>query len=140
MKSAVGYIRVSSYGQLSTEKKYKHSFRRQSEAINEYAKKNKYEVIQFFFDCITGETPFDKRPGGLLLLQFLEILKKRGQASEVIVEDMSRFGRTVEVTNSIDRLPFTPISASEFEKVLEEEIFSILRVFFQQKLPTNPNF
>lgn len=55
MKIAVGYIRVSGYPQLSTARKYKHSFRRQAEAINEYAERNGFEVIQYFLTALKAK-------------------------------------------------------------------------------------
>ena len=128
MKLAIGYIRVSSYGQLSTAKKYKHSFRRQAEAINQHAKENDYQVIQFFFDCITGESPFEQRLGGAMLLKFLQALKDSNLTAEVIVEDIGRFARSFDVIT--DSLPFMPISTSNLEKVMMNQIGSALSEYF----------
>jgi|DEB0MinimDraft_6_1074348.scaffolds.fasta_scaffold156042_1 hypothetical protein len=131
MKVAIGYIRVSSYGQLSTAKKRKTSFLRQAEAINQYAKENGYEVIQYFFDCITGKTPFGQRPGGSMLLKFLQALKDSNLTAEVIVEDMGRFARSLDVvTDSVYALPFEPLSASKLEKIMMNQIQSALAQFF----------
>lgn len=129
MKLAVGYIRVSSYSQLSTARKYKHSFRRQAETINEYANRNEYEVIQYFFDCIKGETLFYDRPGGRLLSEYLEALKDNGLTAMVVVEDMSRFARGLCVVDD-PRLSFMPVSASSLSQQFERNIESILSDFF----------
>ena len=128
MKIAVGYIRVSGYSQLSTARKYKHSFRRQAEAINEYAKRNGFEVIQYFFDCIKGETLFNGRPGGRLLSNYLGALKANGLTAKVVVEDMSRFARGVCVIED-PALSFMPVSASNLEALLEGQIRSSLAAF-----------
>ncbi len=128
MKIAVGYIRVSGYPQLSTARKYKHSFRRQAEAINEYAKRNGFEVIQYFFDCIKGETMFNDRPGGRLLSDYLGALKANGLTAKVVVEDMSRFARGVCVIED-PTLSFMPVSASNLEALLEGQIRSSLAAF-----------
>ena len=137
MKLAIGYIRVSSYGQLSTVKKRKTSFLRQATAINQYAKENGYKVIQYFFDCITGETPFKQRPGGSMLLEFLQALNGSNFTAEVIVEDMGRFGRSLDVvTDSVHALPFEPLSASKLEKIMMNQMQSALAQFFLSTVQT----
>jgi len=117
MGLAIGYIRVSGYPQLSTHRIYKHSFRRQAEAINQQAIRNGDEVIQFFFDCIKGETLFSKRPGGLMVINYLKMLKDNGLTANVFVEDMSRFARSVSVINDPD-LNFFPASSSKLEEFI----------------------
>ena len=129
MKLAVGYIRVSGYPQLSTARKYKSSFSRQAEAINKYAEHNGFEVIQYFFDCIKGETLFNERLGGRLLSNYLKALEVNELTATVLVEDMSRFARDLCVVDD-PTLSFMPVSACSIRPQLELKIELILRDFF----------
>ena len=48
-KIAVGYLRVSSKGQIRG-----HGFQRQRDAIRKYAKKHGYKIIEWYKEAYTG--------------------------------------------------------------------------------------
>jgi len=59
MKKAFAYLRVSHSKQSGEDK---DGFRRQSECISEYAKKENIEIVETYADAISGTKGIDSRP------------------------------------------------------------------------------
>jgi DNA invertase Pin-like site-specific DNA recombinase len=84
---AVAYIRTSSAANVGADK---DSDKRQRAAIEDYAKRGGYEVVDEFPDpAVSGADPIETRPGFAMLLDRIEDNGVR----TVIVEDASRFAR-----------------------------------------------
>lgn len=66
LKKAYGYMRTSSATNVGEDK---DSDKRQRAAIEAYAKRNGYELVEIFYDAaVSGADPIDTRPGFLRLL------------------------------------------------------------------------
>jgi DNA invertase Pin-like site-specific DNA recombinase len=89
-KIAVGYLRVSSKGQIRG-----HGFERQRDTIKEYAKKNGYRIIEWYKEAYTGTE--EDRPE---FLRMVEELLSNG-CRTIIIECMDRFGRRSMVSEQL---------------------------------------
>ena len=89
-KIAVGYLRVSSKGQIKG-----HGFTRQQDEIRAYAKKNGYEIIEWYKEAYTGTE--EDRPE---FLNMIEDLLSNG-CRTIIIECMDRFGRRSMVSEQL---------------------------------------
>jgi DNA invertase Pin-like site-specific DNA recombinase len=88
-KPALAYLRTSSAANVGEGK---DSDERQRRAIQAYARHAGYELVGEYYDAaVSGADPIDTRPG------FRELLERivRNGARTVIVEDASRFARTL---------------------------------------------
>jgi len=83
---AFGYVRVSSQGQLKG-----HGPERQRDDISAFAKRNDFELVEFYQDAWTGTE--DDRPA---FMEMLEGMLGNG-CRVVIVESLDRFARDLNV-------------------------------------------
>jgi site-specific DNA recombinase len=85
---AAGYIRVSTSGQAAEDKM---SLENQEKKIRNYCKTEEFELIEpFYKDVISGAR--DDRPG----LQALLAAARRKEFEHVVVNDLTRFGRSAK--------------------------------------------
>ncbi len=89
-KIAVGYLRVSSKGQIRG-----HGFQRQRDEITSYAKKHGYKIIEWYKEAYTGTE--QDRPE---FLRMVEDLLSNG-CRTIIIECMDRFGRRSMVSEQL---------------------------------------
>ena len=112
-KIAVGYLRVSSKGQIRG-----HGFQRQRDEITAYAKKHGYKIIEWYKEAYTG-TEAD-RPE---FLRMVEDMLSNG-CRTIIIECMDRFGRRSMVSEQLlallIRKDITMISAMTSQNVTED--------------------
>ena len=112
-KIAVGYLRVSSKGQIRG-----HGFQRQRDAIRQYAKKHGYTVIEWYKEAYTGTE--EDRPE---FLRMVEELLSNG-CRTIIIECMDRFGRRSMVSEQLlallIRKDITMISAMTGQNITED--------------------
>jgi DNA invertase Pin-like site-specific DNA recombinase len=88
---ALAYLRTSSAANVGADK---DSETRQRVAIEAFAKRAGYEVVQTFYDdAVSGADLIEERPGFSALLNRIE----GNGVRTVIVEDATRFARTVLV-------------------------------------------
>ena len=88
---ALAYMRTSSAANVGADK---DSDKRQRAAIEGYARRDGFEIVEWFNDpAVSGADPIDTRPGFKALL---ERIAGNGVRT-VIVEDASRFARTLMV-------------------------------------------
>jgi len=88
---ALAYMRTSSAANVGADK---DSDKRQRAAIEVYARRDGFDVVEWFNDpAVSGADPIDTRPGFKALL---ERIAGNGVRT-VIVEDASRFARTLRV-------------------------------------------
>jgi site-specific DNA recombinase len=89
-KTAVGYLRVSSKGQIRG-----HGFDRQRDEIKRYAKKDGYEISEWYREVYTGTE--EDRPE---FIRMIEDLLTNG-CRTIIIECMDRFGRRSMVSEQL---------------------------------------
>ncbi|MFC1765104.1 recombinase family protein [Planctomycetota bacterium] len=89
-KMAVGYLRVSSQGQIRG-----HGFDRQRDEIRRYAKKDGYEIVQWYREAYTGTS--EDRPE---FIRMVEDLLTNG-CRTIIIECLDRFGRRSMVSEQL---------------------------------------
>ena len=88
---AFAYLRTSSATNVG---EHKDSQKRQRDAIERFAKRNGFTIVDTFYDdAVSGEDDIASRPGFSAMLDALEANGTR----TVIVEDASRFARKVLV-------------------------------------------
>jgi DNA invertase Pin-like site-specific DNA recombinase len=88
---ALAYLRTSSAANVGTDK---DSEKRQRVAIEAFAKREGYQIVQTFYDAdVSGADPIESRPGFSALLDRIE----GNGVRTVIVEDASRFARQLVV-------------------------------------------
>jgi DNA invertase Pin-like site-specific DNA recombinase len=88
---AVAYIRTSSAANVGADK---DSDKRQRTAIEGFAKRASYELVDEFYDAaVSGADPIDTRPGFAAMLERIEANGVR----TIIVETASRFARDLMV-------------------------------------------
>ena len=93
-KYAVAYYRTSSAANVGADK---DSLKRQQEAVANYAKANKIEIVREFYDAaVSGADPIDVREGFSDLLAYMS----GNGARMILCENASRFARdlTVQLT------------------------------------------
>ena len=112
-KIAVGYLRVSSKGQIKG-----HGFARQKDEIQAYAKKNGYKIIQWYKEAYTGTE--EDRPE---FIRMVEDMLSNG-CRAIIIECMDRFGRRSMVSEQLlallIRKDIAMISAMTGQNVTED--------------------
>ena len=112
-KIAVGYLRVSSKGQIRG-----HGFERQRDEIRDYAKKRGYKIIEWYKEAYTGTE--EDRPE---FLRMVEDMLSNG-CRTIIIECMDRFGRRSMVSEQLlallIRKDITMISAMTGQNVTED--------------------
>lgn len=103
MKKAVGYVRVSTSRQV----KEGESLTTQRKALNKYAKKNDYDLVEIYADEGISGGSVEKRPGLRALLQ-----DAQSQGFHyVFVHRLSRLGRNArELLNNVQLLKEAGIS------------------------------
>ena len=84
---AVGYCRVSSKAQI----KKGHGLASQEARIREYAALKGYDIVEMFYDNITGGEA--RRKGMDALITHLRKHKREGRT--VLLDDLSRFAKDV---------------------------------------------
>jgi DNA invertase Pin-like site-specific DNA recombinase len=83
----IEYLRTSSAANVGADK---DSDKRQRAAIEAFAKRDKWEVVEEFYDAdVSGADPIESRPGFSALLDRIE----GNGIRTVLVEDASRFAR-----------------------------------------------
>ena len=89
--TAVAYFRTSSAANVGEDK---DSLKRQREAVERFAKRNGYQVMETFYDAaVSGADRIDQRTGFTDLLAYI-----RGNgAKTILVENASRFARDLTV-------------------------------------------
>jgi len=89
--TAAAYYRTSSATNVGADK---DSYKRQREAVLEYAKANDILVVQEFYDAaVSGADPINERPGFSDMLSYIH-----GNGARIIlVENASRFARDLAV-------------------------------------------
>ncbi len=103
MKQAVGYVRVSTHHQV----KEGESLTTQRKALTDYAKGNKYELIEIYADEGISGGSVEKRPGLQALLQDAQ----NHGFSIVLVHRLSRLGRNArELLNNVQLLKEAGVS------------------------------
>ena len=91
MEKAVAYLRTSSASNVGSDK---DSAVRQRHAIAEYAKRNRVEVAQEFYDAaVSGADRIDQRVGFTSMLAWAT----ENQVKTILVENASRFARDLIV-------------------------------------------
>ena len=112
-KIAVGYLRVSSKGQIRG-----HGFERQRDEIRRYAKKHGYKIIEWYKEAYTGTE--QDRPE---FLRMVEDLLSNG-CRTIIIECMDRFGRRSMVSEQLlallIRKDITMISAMTEQNITKD--------------------
>jgi DNA invertase Pin-like site-specific DNA recombinase len=110
---AVGYLRVSSKGQIKG-----HGFTRQREEIKNYAEKNGFKIVQCYKEAYTGTE--EERPA---FLNMVEDMLSNG-CRTIIIECLDRFGRRSMVSEQLlallIRKDITMISAMTGQNVTED--------------------
>jgi DNA invertase Pin-like site-specific DNA recombinase len=88
---AIAYLRTSSAANVGTDK---DSDKRQRAAIEAFAKRAGYELVDEFYDAaVSGADPIDVRPGFAAMLERIE----GNGVRTIIVETASRFARDLMV-------------------------------------------
>ena len=91
MEKAAAYLRTSSASNVGSDK---DSAVRQRQAIAEYAKRNRVEVAQEFYDAaVSGADRIDQRVGFTSMLAWAT----ENQVKTILVENASRFARDLIV-------------------------------------------
>lgn len=91
MRKAIAYLRTSSATNVGPDK---DSDKRQRAAIQAFAKREKLEIVEEFYDAdVSGADPIETRPGFSALLDRIE----GNGVRTVIVEDASRFARQLVI-------------------------------------------
>jgi len=112
-KIAVGYLRVSSKGQIRG-----HGFDRQRDEIRRYAKKHGYKIIEWYKEAYTGTE--EDRPEFIRMVEDL----LSNSCRTIIVECMDRFGRRSMVSEQLlallIRKDITMISAMTEQNITKD--------------------
>jgi len=91
MQNAVAYFRTSSLSNVGDDK---DTLKRQKDAVETYAKKNKIQIVNEFYDKgISGTVSIHEREQFTELLAYL----KSNGAKIILVENASRFARDLTV-------------------------------------------
>lgn len=90
-RKAISYLRTSSAANVGADK---DSDKRQRAAVEAYAKRERLEIVEEFYDAdVSGADPIEARPGFAALLDRIE----ENGVRTVLVEDASRFARQLIV-------------------------------------------
>lgn len=141
MKRALGYVRVSG----KTQEKSGTGLEEQRAQIETWALHNDYEIVDWFSDSITGELPWDKRPGMKALVDRLAL----NGVQAIIVHQLDRIARGksaifegffeiveaagVQVISVVDGLLTDDLGCDEFKSADAEMIRSIKQAIVRQE-------
>ena len=122
-QQAFGYIRVSGKGQLGGD-----GFPRQIQAIQQYAKTNRMEIVEMFREKgVSGKTELEHRPALQALLEALHA----GSVKVVLIEKLDRLARDLMIQESIiadmERSGFQIVSVLEPDMCSNEPTRVLLR-------------
>jgi len=92
MKTAYGYLRVSTKGQVK-----KGGFERQKSAIQKFAEKSNLKIVNFYQDSVSG-TSKDRQEYSRMLIDMLS-----NGVDTIIVENLTRLARDYEVQRHLLR-------------------------------------
>ena len=132
MKKAVAYVR------MSTDKQ-DYSIESQKRTIDEYEKKNKYNIITYFEDKgISGRDP-QKRPA------FMEMIaeSKKSYFNYVLIYDSSRFARNLEQSliyksilkkNNVELISITEPMLDDDSQLIADALFGAMNEMYSRKL------
>jgi DNA invertase Pin-like site-specific DNA recombinase len=87
LKQAYAYMRVSSIGQA---KENKHGYKRQKDTIELFAKREKFNIVKYFKEPVSGCKGEDKRPA---FMEMVSIILRENNISSIVVEGMDRLAR-----------------------------------------------
>lgn len=91
-------MKVVIYSRVSTNSQ---DFKRQTEELMEFSKKNNYEVVDVFEEKISGGKTNEERPQLMEMINFI----KTNKIDKVLCWELSRIGRnTIEVLKTIQLL------------------------------------
>ncbi|PJJ09830.1 DNA invertase Pin-like site-specific DNA recombinase [Flavobacterium sp. 1] len=91
-------MKVVIYSRVSTNSQ---DFKRQTEELMEFSKKNNYEIVNIFEEKISGGKTNEERPQLMEMINFVKINK----IDKVLCWELSRIGRnTIEVLKTIQLL------------------------------------
>ena len=106
-RQVIANLRTSSAANVGPDK---DSDKRQRSAIEAYAKREKWEVVEEFYDAdVSGTDPIETRPGFSALLDRIE----GNGVRTVLVEDASRFARQLIVQEAVLTASGDDLTASE---------------------------
>jgi DNA invertase Pin-like site-specific DNA recombinase len=94
MRPAFGYVRVSSAGQGAEDR---DGIPRQKAAIRKYAAANKFRIVQWFADTVSGKKELENRPA----LQDLMTALHGNGTKLVLIERLDRLARDLMIQESI---------------------------------------
>jgi len=92
MKQAYGYCRCS-----SVQNSGGHTFERQKDAIERFAGQNKYEVVHYYNETISGTTTDTERP---IFMDMIQTVLGNG-VNTIVVERLDRLSRDVVAGRNI---------------------------------------
>lgn len=132
MKNAVAYVR------MSTDKQ-DYSIESQKRTIDEYAKKNKYNIIKYFEDKGISGRDAEKRPA------FMEMIEesKKAYFSYVLIYDSSRFARNLEQSliyksilkkNNVELISITEPMLDDDSQLIADALFGAMNEMYSRKL------
>ena len=140
MKNALGYCRVSGRSQKDGT-----SLDEQEEQIDVWAHVNGYTVLECFRDVVSGEKPWQDRPGALALIERLA----HNGIDAVIVHQLDRVGRGtsaifenfleaivelgVQVISVVDGKLTPDSSLDEFQQADHDMLLSIKMAIIRQE-------
>ena len=122
MTNCLAYYRTSSVTNVGEDK---DSLKRQKQAVEEYAKKNKLNIVREFYDkAVSGSDHIHERKGFAELLAYM----KSNGAKTILIETANRFSRDT-------------IVGLTGEKFLKDLGYNLVPVdapnYFQEDTPTN---
>ena len=132
MKKAVAYVR------MSTDKQ-DYSIESQKRTIDEYAKKNKYNIITYFEDKGISGRDAEKRPA------FMEMIEesKKSYFNYVLIYDSSRFARNLEQSliyksilkkNNVELISITEPMLDDDSQLIADALFGAMNEMYSRKL------
>jgi len=132
MKRAIGYLRVSGKTQFTDGT----GLDEQRAQITTWAAAHGFEVVECFTDGVTGELPWQKRPGMAALVErvaakdldavIVHQLDRIGRGKSAIFEDfLSIAGAAVAVWSVVDGLLTADTSLDEFQNADKDMILGI---------------
>ncbi|WP_317367216.1 recombinase family protein [uncultured Tyzzerella sp.] len=132
MKKAVAYVR------MSTDKQ-DYSIESQKRTINEYAKKNSYNIIKYFEDKGISGRDAEKRPAFMTMIEE----SKKGYFDYVIIYDSSRFARNLEQSliyksilkkNNVNLISITEPMLDDDSQLIADALFGAMNEMYSRKL------
>ena len=132
MKKAVAYVRMST-------NKQGYSIESQKRTVDEYAKKNKYNIITYFEDKGISGRDAEKRPA------FMEMIEesKKSYFNYVLIYDSSRFARNLEQSliyksilkkNNVELISITEPMLDDDSQLIADALFGAMNEMYSRKL------